>query len=316
MSSINPNNINGQYPIAGQDNDSQGFRDNFTNIKNNLSFAKSEIEELQSTAILKTALAGSSLNNDMNYSILSEAKTLKFVDVTNALGTTSANITLDWSTSQYQTVTISGNVTLDFENWAITTGAHAKLVLSVTPDGNNRYITLPAAITGNTASAISGYISESGLDKIKLPSSGKEYLFEFSTIDQGVNVNMRDLLRNYNQVEQGLTVNGTTTLSDGLVTGYQSLSGNANISLTEVTSSISSTVHPNTSFLLDGADGQVKVIAMPIKGSIIANLVVTVSNAAWTGSGTITLDNAGEACMLQYLAGKWVVISNNGATLA
>ena len=29
-SSINPNNIDGTYPIAGQDNDSQGFRDNFT----------------------------------------------------------------------------------------------------------------------------------------------------------------------------------------------------------------------------------------------------------------------------------------------
>jgi hypothetical protein len=46
MSSINPNNINGQYPIAGQDNDSQGFRDNFTNVKNNLTFAKSEIEAI------------------------------------------------------------------------------------------------------------------------------------------------------------------------------------------------------------------------------------------------------------------------------
>jgi hypothetical protein len=38
MSNINPNNINGSYPIAGQDNDSQGFRDNFTNILNNFNF--------------------------------------------------------------------------------------------------------------------------------------------------------------------------------------------------------------------------------------------------------------------------------------
>lgn len=46
-SNINPNNINGNYPVAGQDNDSQGFRDNFTNISNNFSFAATEISALQ-----------------------------------------------------------------------------------------------------------------------------------------------------------------------------------------------------------------------------------------------------------------------------
>ena len=30
---INPTNIDVTYPIAGQDNDTQGFRDNFNNIK-------------------------------------------------------------------------------------------------------------------------------------------------------------------------------------------------------------------------------------------------------------------------------------------
>ena len=48
MSNINPNNINGAYPVAGVDNDSQGFRDNFTNIKNNLVFAQAELNDLQS----------------------------------------------------------------------------------------------------------------------------------------------------------------------------------------------------------------------------------------------------------------------------
>ena len=43
-SSINPSNIDGTYPVAGQDNDSQGFRDNFTNIKTNFTSAKTEIE--------------------------------------------------------------------------------------------------------------------------------------------------------------------------------------------------------------------------------------------------------------------------------
>lgn len=47
-STINPNNINITYPIAGQDNDTQGFRDNFRNIKTNFNTAKLEITDLQS----------------------------------------------------------------------------------------------------------------------------------------------------------------------------------------------------------------------------------------------------------------------------
>ena len=46
-SNINPNNIDTTYPVAGQDNDSQGFRDNFTNIKNNFTEAQTELNDLQ-----------------------------------------------------------------------------------------------------------------------------------------------------------------------------------------------------------------------------------------------------------------------------
>ena len=46
-SNIVPGNVDGTYPIAGQDNSSQGFRDNFNAIKNNFTEAKSEITDLQ-----------------------------------------------------------------------------------------------------------------------------------------------------------------------------------------------------------------------------------------------------------------------------
>ena len=46
-SNINTGNVDATYPKAGQDNDSQGFRDNFNAIKNNLQHAKDEIETLQ-----------------------------------------------------------------------------------------------------------------------------------------------------------------------------------------------------------------------------------------------------------------------------
>ena len=49
---INPNNIDGGYPVAGQDNNSQGFRDNFTNTKVNFQYAEQEITDLQDQVIL------------------------------------------------------------------------------------------------------------------------------------------------------------------------------------------------------------------------------------------------------------------------
>ena len=46
-SKIETNNIDGTYPVAGQDNSSQGMRDNFSAIKTNFQEAKTEIEDLQ-----------------------------------------------------------------------------------------------------------------------------------------------------------------------------------------------------------------------------------------------------------------------------
>jgi hypothetical protein len=44
---INPSNIDITFPIAGQDNDTQGFRTNYQNIRNNFIIAASEISALQ-----------------------------------------------------------------------------------------------------------------------------------------------------------------------------------------------------------------------------------------------------------------------------
>ena len=46
-SSISVTNIDATYPVAGQDNDSQGFRDNFSQIKTQLTTASTEITSLQ-----------------------------------------------------------------------------------------------------------------------------------------------------------------------------------------------------------------------------------------------------------------------------
>jgi hypothetical protein len=66
-----------------------------------------------------------------------------------------------------------------------------------------------------------------------------------------------------------------------------------------------------TSTLAAGSEGQVKVLAMKTNGG---DMVVTVTNAAWGGSGTVTLSAQGQACTLQYIDSQWYCIGNNGAT--
>ena len=66
-SNINDTGVNSDYPVAGQDNDSQGFRDNFGVIKSNFVSAKSEIESLQNTTAQGVSYnAGTSTNDFLN----------------------------------------------------------------------------------------------------------------------------------------------------------------------------------------------------------------------------------------------------------
>ena len=59
---INPNNIDITFPIAGQDNDTQGFRDNYQGIQNNFSIASSEISAIQSNVSILQAGAYSNVS--------------------------------------------------------------------------------------------------------------------------------------------------------------------------------------------------------------------------------------------------------------
>ena len=56
--------INENFPVAGQDNDTQVFRDNFDTIKTNFSAAKTEITDLQDNA------ARTDEDNDFLYNVV------------------------------------------------------------------------------------------------------------------------------------------------------------------------------------------------------------------------------------------------------
>ena len=63
-SNINFAAINENFPVAGQDNDTQVFRDNFDTIKTNFSEAKTEITDLQDNA------ARTDGDNDFLYNVV------------------------------------------------------------------------------------------------------------------------------------------------------------------------------------------------------------------------------------------------------
>lgn len=248
MSSINPNNVDGTYPIAGQDNDSQGFRDNFTNIKNNFTFAYDELTDLQSKVVLKSALSGGSINNDMAYAQLISPQLLKSVQTRNDLGTKTGSFTISWADGHFQYYTSSGNTTLAFSNWP-TTGYYTSLRLQITTDTTNRTVTFPAAVSVGLAD-IQGASSQ----VVTFPTAGV-YLFELTTVNNGTTITIQDLLRNYDIVTTGssgtftslnvsgnvlttgavinaLTVTGATTRAGATVdSSYQIYKPTANVSI-------------------------------------------------------------------------------------
>lgn len=192
-SNINPNNIDATYPVAGQDNDSQGFRDNFTNIKNNLAYAQEEINDLQSKVILKAALSGSELNNNMGGALLKSAKIQDFRETRVALGLQSGSIVLDYSAGHYQTFTTDGDAQLSFSNWPAA-GNFARIRVAITVGNVGDAVTLPSAVTQGL-DQIQGLQDGDGTQGsiLRFLGSGGTYEYEFTSSDGGSTVFLRDL---------------------------------------------------------------------------------------------------------------------------
>jgi hypothetical protein len=177
-SAINPNNIDGTYPIAGQDNNSQGFRDNFTNTKTNFEFAAEEITELQNKAIFKTALTGTQLDNNMNGSILSNAQLQDMSETLVNLGTLSGTVGVNYAAGSYQTVSTNGAISLAFSNFPAA-GVAGTVAVQVTVSSTAHTLTLPAAVSVNNT-GIQGLAA----NVISFAATGT-YGFEFITSNGG-----------------------------------------------------------------------------------------------------------------------------------
>ena len=296
-SNINPNNIDTTYPIAGQDNDSQGFRDNFTNIKTNFGYAETELDDLQAKGIFKSALTGTTLDNDMAGALVENMKTQAFRATRIALGSVTGTATIDYSAGQWYTVTTSGSISLAFSNIPAASNA-SWFNVRINVANVAHTVTLPATVGASGAAQSVAGIQGISSNIITFAEAGT-YEFEFHTDDGGTTIYLSELTRPRNRL-----------MSPLILAGKEDVAASAAISLA-TTASYFSTATAETATLAAGTEGQIKTLMMVADGG---DMAVTITNAGWKASGTgiATFANVGEACTLQYVNDKWFCIGNNG----
>lgn len=112
-SNIISDTIDGTYPVAGIDNDTQGFRDNFTIIKTGLSTAQSEISTLQSTTAKLNA------SNDFNGTNITDANFSLNTEEYHNIGTVVSGQNISFLNGHYQSMTVNLSESTSTINFAL-----------------------------------------------------------------------------------------------------------------------------------------------------------------------------------------------------
>jgi hypothetical protein len=293
---INPNNIDTSYPVAGQDNSTQGFRTNFTNIKQNFQYAEDEINALQTNGVVNNA--ANNFNNNLIYA--ARMQDIAFTKITDS--SASGAIILNFAAGQYYSLVTNGSTSLTFSNWpAANESAVGYMRLQVQVTNVAHTVTIAANNSEGGAALINatelqGYVAANAYTgTITFPATGY-YDFEFSCYDGGTDIMV-------NQLDHA-----------ALNASSEDVAASAAVSRA-VSDSYFTTAGAETATLAAGVAGQVKVFAMV---ATAGNMVITVTNAGWktSGTGTITFDTIGDSCTLKYINSKWFCIGNNGCVFA
>jgi hypothetical protein len=201
MSTINTNGIDGNYPIPGQNNSSQGFRDNFTSIKNNLNTAGTEITELQDKAVLKQALSDITLDNNMANTLISNAAVRTFRHTTYNLGNNvSGTVVVDCTLGDVQFATVTGNTTFQFAGWAPTNTKHT-ITLDLTVANTEAFLIFPSEVVESGDILENNTTVGGNLAIAKAPHDVTNLVYDFSTVDCGNTILVEPVNRSY-QISQ------------------------------------------------------------------------------------------------------------------
>jgi hypothetical protein len=229
MSQINTNGINTNYPEPGTNNSSQGFRDNFSQIRTNLDTASNEITDLQNKVVVKTALNGTVLNNDMANTLISNASTSGFRATTYNLGNAlSGTVLVDVNRADVQYGAVTGNLTLQFGGWA-PTNTESNVVLRLAVANVDATISLPnAAVSANNnfgVTILENYQDVNGTATLTAPANVGIIEYTFSTLDCGNTISVSPNNRPF-QATQILTRTPPPTGIPGDVAGTVAVDAN------------------------------------------------------------------------------------------
>jgi len=261
-SQINPNNIDGNYPVPGVPNNTQGFRSNFTETKTNFQYAANEISELQSKAILKEPIIGTTLNNNMNDQLIYAVK-LQDVSYTYLPVTaTSGSIVIDYAAAQFQQINVAGNVSLSFTNFPVAgTAGSVRVGFNIT---NVAYtVTLPTAVSQGLLGLQGISPGTPGVSNTITFGSVGNYAFEFVSVDGGVTIWVFDDSRPADVFSDRVrftsnAVSTSTTTGAVVVTGGMGIGGNLHVA-----------------------------------GNIVGNIQITGVNVTGNVSGNVLIGNSG-----------------------
>src|SRR6056300_489470 len=90
--------IDQEYPVAGQDNDSQGFRDNFSAIRGSLLQVETDLQDLENTTV-KT-----DTDNDFNGNVIRDASLENVTEEVNVIAGVDSQIDINFTNGHYQSI--------------------------------------------------------------------------------------------------------------------------------------------------------------------------------------------------------------------
>ena len=150
MSAIPGNNIvnvadlDTAFPVPGQDNDSQGFRDNFTVIDNNFTSTKARLEDLEANAVRVDSTGAGTYATTNVFEDLSGGGTARLKkptlqaqrEVVKSYASVTGTQIIDFDEGNFHTIGLTGNTTLNFSN-VPDSGYYGKFILHITSTGTN-----------------------------------------------------------------------------------------------------------------------------------------------------------------------------------
>jgi hypothetical protein len=184
-STIISGTIDGTYPVAGIDNDTQGFRDNFTIIKTGLATAASEISTLQSTTAKLNA------SNDFNGTDITDANFSLNTEKYHNIGTVTSGMNISFLNGHYQSLSINLDEGVNTVNFALSDWPDrdhvAKMTVQLFGNGTAKTVTFTVDGSGDLKYN-STYPRVASVATATVDSSTNPIIIDFWTYNRGTTV--------------------------------------------------------------------------------------------------------------------------------